>query len=201
MAYEHMDDHVEAGLALLIDHYKEKPVLEAYIRSFLSRIQELEDAIRDVIVGRLLDTATGAQLDILGAIVGQSRTSEDDDLFRARIRTRILANRSRGNPIDIIAVARSALGSDDLTYTELYPATVLVETIEAVSSASAAVIAEFLRAAKSAGTRITYHYSSDDGEDTFAFSSSDDPEPDTSRGFGGDDPTTGNGGRWIGAHL
>lgn len=199
MAYEHLDDHVEAGLDLLIDHFKEKPILEAYIRSFLRRIQELEDATRDVYEGRLLDVAVGAQLDVLGRIVGQARSSEDDELFRARIRTRIRANRSHGNPEDMIEVAALASGSANLTYLEPYPATIYVDTLEGLSSDEAAIVHHFLRLAKPAGVALAYHYSSDDEDDSFAFSDSDNAETDTDRGFGGDDPTTGDGGRWIGA--
>lgn len=200
MPVAQITDHLASGLALLIDQYKGKPRLANLLKSYLNRVQELEDAAWDVLISRLIDTAEDAQLDTLGAIVGETRTSTDDDVYRTRIRTRILANRSLGFPEDLIAVATQGFDNAAVvSLLEYYPATTLIDMIGPVDADIASIVFDFLEIARAAGTTLTLHFSSDLEEDTFAFSSDDDPEDDLDRGFGGDDPTTGDGGLWIGA--
>jgi hypothetical protein len=192
-------DHVRAGLDLLIEQYKDKPRLAGLLTSYLNRAQELEDATWEVLVDRPIDEAEGVQLDTLGKLVGQPRTTADDEVYRLRIRTRIRANRSLGNPEDIIAVATSALDGSPLLYDEYYPASFVVEAREPLGEGLAPVVFEFLELAKAIGTEASFHFSSDEEPDTFAFSDSDESEEDEARGFSGDDGSMGPGGALIGA--
>lgn len=200
MTIARIDDHVVAGLGLLLEQYKNKPRIAALIASELKDIQELEDAAWDVLIKRLIDTATDAQLVALGRIVGQDPIEgEDDDLFRLRIRTRIRANRSNGHPDDVIAVCVLALEgfATDWTYEEHYPASFIVDTIDPISTQTAQLVGEFMRLAKAPGVSASLHYSEDDEADTFAFASGDTWEDDAARGMSGDD-IDGPGGSWIG---
>lgn len=200
MTIARVSDHVESGLGLLIEQYKNKPRIAALIASELNQIQDLEDAIWDVLISRLLDTATDAQLVTLGSIVGQDPIDgEDDDLFRLRIYTRIRANRSNGHPDDVIAVCLLALEgvATDWTYDDIYPASFIVEVMEPISTQMAILVAEFMRAAKAPGVGGSLHYSDEDEADTFAFATGDTWEDDAARGMSGDD-IDGAGGSWIG---
>lgn len=201
MPLARIDDHAESGVSLLLQEYKDRPRIDALIRSVLNRVQEVEDATWDVLMSRVVDTATGAQLDIIGRIVRQPRISTDDETYRARIKTKIRANRSGARPDDIIEVALLASGipPEKLTYTELAPLTFIVETFAPVIDYEVAkTTAELIRFSKPPGVRGSYHYSTLEESETFAFSTTDEEEDDPARGFGGDDPDSGPGGRFIG---
>jgi len=194
-------DHVDAGLGLLLSQYQEKPRISALLTSYLSRVQELDDVAWDVLISRLLDNATGAQLAVLGKIVGQARIEDDDESYRLRIRTRIRANQSLGHPGDIIEVALLAFDVDptDLIHTELYPSSSVVETLVPTTPETAEIAHDFFMVAKAIGTSVTTYFSDDAEEYTFAFSDTDEDVEDEARGFGGDDPEIGPGGLLIGA--
>lgn len=201
MPVVHFTDHVTAGLGLLIEQYRNKPRIEGLLASYLNRVQELEDAIWSVIIGRLIDYAVGVQLDALGRLVGQVRNGATDEPFRSRIRARIRANRSLAHPDDIIAVAILAtdFAPADVTYTE-YAADFAVDLLSSVAPDVAIAVHELLMLAKPVGVGMLLTYSEYDDSETFTFATGDSPEADTARGFTDDeDPTDAPGGRWIGS--
>ncbi len=99
---------MEAGLARLITRWNadENPNLAGLLASYLEQVQDLEDAIWKVLIGRMPDYAEGASLDMLGKIVGERRNGALDEAFRTRIKARIAVNQSFGRPADIIGVLR-----------------------------------------------------------------------------------------------
>lgn len=70
-------DHETKGLARLITQYRESDNLKDYLSAFLVQSDELEDTLFDLLEDRTLDEAEGAQLDIIGEIVGRPRTLEE----------------------------------------------------------------------------------------------------------------------------
>lgn len=66
-------DHPAEAVARLITQFKESANLIGYIESLLSESDEVEDVNQQLLEERWLDTAVGAQLDIIGEIVGQPR--------------------------------------------------------------------------------------------------------------------------------
>lgn len=199
MSLARVDDHVQSGLDLLISQYRGKPRLEALIASYLRRVQELEDAAWDVLISRLIDTATGIHLDTLGQLVGQSRISDDDEIYRLYVRARISANRSRGHPDDVISTAQIALNGLEFEYREHYAASWTVDVLEALQEEFAVPVHELIIRSKAAGSAGSLHWSTEDEEVTFAFALTDSEEDDPDRGLAGDDPDIGPGGVWIGA--
>lgn len=200
MPIARVTDHVEASLDLLLDQYKEKPRIAALLGSETKQIQALEDAIWDTIIGRLIDNAVGVFLDYLGKIVGQERTTPDDELYRARIRTRIRANKSLGHPDDVIAVAILALALDPslVRYTEIYPASFILEELAGIDLDLAPIVREFIELAKAPGVAPAFFFSAEPPSGRFTFAPGDTPVADTLRGFtDGEDPTSSSGGRWI----
>lgn len=98
---------VAQGLARLASKYVTQPNMRAMLAVYLQPAQDLEDAIWDVIEGRVLATATlyalpetNAVLDELGALVGQPRTGMSDAQYQAMIYLRIAVNRSTGRAVD-----------------------------------------------------------------------------------------------------
>lgn len=100
--------HTPLALSRLIERWRAEnnPQLANLLSSYTDEVQELENAIWDVMVGRLTDYASGVQLDALGRIVGQKRESLGDAAYRAHIKARIRINQSFGQPRDVIAVIK-----------------------------------------------------------------------------------------------
>lgn len=94
------------ALQRLVPELWGKPRIASYLISLTEEIQELEVAIFGVIESRILDSAIGAQLRILGSIVGQKNFGWDDESYRAAIRARIRALRSTGRLLDVLEVVR-----------------------------------------------------------------------------------------------
>lgn len=93
------------GIRKLIPALWGKPRIAAILMSWLNEVQALETAIFATIDARILDNATGAQLRMLGKIVGQANYGWDDVSYRAAIRARVRANLSQGRAIDLWMVA------------------------------------------------------------------------------------------------
>lgn len=70
-------NHKELAKSRLATEYSESANLIAYIKALLVEADTLEGVIQDVIDKRWIDTATGVNLDIIGAIVGQPRNLID----------------------------------------------------------------------------------------------------------------------------
>lgn len=74
-------DHKLLALSRLVTQFKESTNLQNYICALLSEANVLEQVFQDLLELRYLDTATGAQLDVVGEIVGQSRELVDAEIF------------------------------------------------------------------------------------------------------------------------
>jgi len=74
-------DHANLALSRLVTQFRESPNLIAYIRAIISESDTIESALCDVLDQRMLDTATNAQLDVIGALVGQGRLLIDATAF------------------------------------------------------------------------------------------------------------------------
>lgn len=70
----------EAG-ELITTQFEDKDVFNKYLRLLKIESQNLLSVYRDLMQKRDIDSATGAQLDIIGDIVGQKRTLAQADLF------------------------------------------------------------------------------------------------------------------------
>jgi len=112
----HDTDHVAEGVDRLTSQYKhalesrspdvyKRPVIYGILRSWLNRVQALEDNAWSVITGRLLDDATGIRVDVIGKLVGEKRNGKSDADFKQIIRLRIRANRTQGRTTDLVDLA------------------------------------------------------------------------------------------------
>lgn len=62
--------------------FEDQPIFDKYVQLLLSECQELQKQYKALMQERSLDTAVGAQLDLLGAIVGQGRMLVNVDIFQ-----------------------------------------------------------------------------------------------------------------------
>jgi len=58
---------------MLLSQYKESPLLRAYLLAYIEEMDLLFQSIEEVHFGRMLEHAVGAQLDIIGVILQQTR--------------------------------------------------------------------------------------------------------------------------------
>lgn len=69
-----------------------------------------------------LNSATGAQLDLLGVHLGFPRESRDDDSYRTLLRLITFLNTGSGEPETIIKAAKALFGATEVVYSPDYPA-------------------------------------------------------------------------------
>lgn len=87
-----------------------KPNLNAVLRSYLKRVEDLETAAWSLFTGRFLDTCHGAALERWGRLVGELPGGEPEGQYRVRIRIRILVNRSEGSIPDLTRIGNMMFG-------------------------------------------------------------------------------------------
>ena len=157
---EQVTDHEEQAYGLFIEQYSERPRLAALLASYTQEIQELEDAIWAVRLGRFLDNAEGAQLDVIGKLVGERRDGRADNVYRVLITAKIRVNWSQGRPNDVIAVVRIVQGTENThRYVSVFPASFeivfdndFVESDRGFTAPELAeIIARLVRGARRAG--------------------------------------------------
>lgn len=153
-------DHADRAVNRLAEQYK-KPKIEAFLRALVHPLQSIETVAFQVYTERNVDTAIGAQLDILGRIVGQERGGYGDDAYRRLIRARIAVNRSDGTLEELLTIARLIIDDEDVVVVAepQYPATIVLKATEAAITAETAGIAlDFLQEAAAGGVRVMFEY-------------------------------------------
>lgn len=144
----------------LIEQWQDKPDLVSILRSYLAQAQDIEDALFEIINERDLDSAVGVQLDTLGRLVKQPRTTSDDARFRTSIRARIAINRSNGTAEDLIKVASLLLSE----FGELFklrdepPAQLRLTVADPLQSTDADLAALLLDEADCGGVRLMFQF-------------------------------------------
>lgn len=132
------------GLALLTSD-NQKPNIQGLLSAWLAVAQDLEDAIWEVYESRILENATAAQLDLLGAIVGALRNNLSDADYRIAIKIQIRVNRSKGQAQDLVAIG--VLAGVNPVYVQTAPAHFQVTVQDGIQA-----VAQAFNSAKALGT-------------------------------------------------
>jgi len=158
-------DHVAEALTRFQQTLQDQPNLATFLTAHVAPIQDIEDALQDVLTERQVDTAIGDQLDMLGAIVGQPRDGLSDDDYRRYIRARIKTNRSRGTIPEIVSIAEFVINDPDAVI-ELTNWGVAAYDLQIgdilVTDELAAILLAFLQDATAAGVRPILRYNNND---------------------------------------
>ena len=109
---EKIQSQLSLALSRVLEQYKGLPNIQGIIEVYAEQVQELEDVLFDMFTNRTLADATGQQLDEIGEIVGITRTSLDDDIYRIFILFKIGSNRSRATMESIISLFLLISGSE-----------------------------------------------------------------------------------------
>lgn len=162
-AITNITDHENRALDRLLEQQKAKPVLAAVVGALSTQVQALENMFQSLLSARAITTATGDQLDGLGALVGEPRNGRTDTEFRIAIRARIAINRSSGTANEILGVLTAATADPaeftlDFKFVPEYPAGFAVRAIGILSAANAALLAGLAGEAKAAGVRGLLEY-------------------------------------------
>jgi hypothetical protein len=123
--------------------------------------QSVEDTLQQLRTNRWIDSAEGAQLDLLGKIVGQLRNGLDDDDYRRYLRARISANISDGLVEDLIRVAVLIIDDDSITIEidQQGMAAVVVRLSGALEATTAEILIKFLKLSVAGGVRVILEWS------------------------------------------
>ncbi len=152
MTIELVTDHEEQGVALLISQFRDKPFIEILVKALMTQVQELENALFALLVERSIDTAVGAQLAVIGRIVGQEKGTFDEETFRTFIRGRVLVNRSSGTTDQMVELVNTLLPDGaSLVLREYYPAAFQIEVTGSVPDFFGNALAAMVLEAKELG--------------------------------------------------
>jgi Protein of unknown function (DUF2612) len=124
----YIPDHVARAQSLLIEQFKRKERIRALVAVYVAPLQELEDVFSDLYRLRDISSASGAQLDTLGEIVGQPREGRTDTEYRAAIRFRIQLNGSSGQPDTVSEALRFFTSATQVRLIEKFPGAVTLFT-------------------------------------------------------------------------
>ncbi len=138
------------------------------LRALLTPIANLEACMMAVLTQRTVDTAIGAQLTVLGKIVGRSGRNPDDEIERRYVRAQITVNKSDGLIEDILTVARLVVDDPDadlvLENTGAAAYNLIVDGIS-LSHDVATVLVQLVLKATSAGVRPIVEWTEGDPDD------------------------------------
>jgi hypothetical protein len=176
-----IDNHAEQARELFTAQFREQINIERIANALAKQIQDLEDANWQLHTERKLSTAVGAQLDILGDLVGQARDGATDAAFRVAIAARLKLNLCSGT-VDELNTILSLILSPDVVWslTELPKAALRFEFFNIATEAEIAQITRIIRSARAAGVRTVVTHSFDSKAETFSFSGG----LDSPQGFG-----------------
>jgi hypothetical protein len=132
MGYEKKTTHIDEGLDNLVDQFEGSPLFNALLTSFLEQIQDLEDALSDVLTETTVESSVGAQLDALGSIVGEDRAGRNDLQYSTALRARLILNVSEGTPENIIDLIRAIAGDVTVQIFENFPASFLATIVDPI---------------------------------------------------------------------
>ena len=122
-----IEDHAAIVVPLVLSQYQRASRLLGLIRSGCAQADDVEEALYEIREGLKLDSAVGAQLDLLGKLYKESRAGRSDTDYRDAIRIRASLS-VNGTPDEIINFLRFSLGATDAVYAPEYPAGFVILT-------------------------------------------------------------------------
>jgi len=160
--------HTQDALARLLAQYVGMPRVQSLITTFSAQIQDLENAIYPLDEGRAFWNGTttpaiGAQLDIIGSLVGINRNGLSDQQYILFIFGKIAQNYSDGTRPTMAVVVQNLFQAQISLIQDYYPAGLGVEAIGSEIPPSLYPIAKaIVEGALGAGIKLTYAAASQD---------------------------------------
>lgn len=111
-------DHEEVGLSRLIDKFKDKPKVLGLFKSYLRRLNNVEDVFFDLLEKRSIYNAEGAQLDILGSLFNVDRLGREDESYRSAILLKVFQKKDDGTTEVFMESLRIAANTNNVDFWE-----------------------------------------------------------------------------------
>lgn len=163
--WEHNPNIVAEGVDMLIDLFR-KPRSVGELTAHLTQVQELEDALWGLKDAFSLASAIGVQLDMRGALYGESRLGRTDEDYRASIRAAILARKSNGKAEQLITIARELSPTDtEILLFDAYMGNTLQIVRSGQTDASGQTFYRLLQLAHQAATKLNVVLHDEGGEE------------------------------------
>lgn len=159
---------VEDMLLLVIEQFESSQEMKNLFRDLLMPGQEVENLSLDMLALKDIYYASADRLDIIGAIVGESRSFKNDNDYRQAILSTIQVNKSFGQPEIIIDTLKILTKASHCIYEESYPAGVTLTF--STSYPLLPNLKQLIERVALAGVKINLQYINDD-EPYFAFQS------------------------------
>ena len=119
-------DHTAAMTAGLISQFAGLPNLAAWITAFGAQLNDVDQFFGQLFTELNIENATGAQLDGLGNILGQSRNGLSDTAYQTLLQARIVSYRSQGTVENLIQILLSLAAAQSVQVIEAQPAAISV---------------------------------------------------------------------------
>lgn len=170
MAISKINDYDDIARERMLEQFKAVCAgnLDGLVQIFVGEIQEIEDVLFDLLLQRVVDSATGDALDTIGAIVGIAREGRNNTDYRAAIFVQIQVNNTGGQEAALAALLENLVNPVTIDIVEVFPAGLDVAIDE--TGVTAATIA-LLRRAIAATVGLQFSQV-DPGETPFAFAGS-----------------------------
>lgn len=127
-------------------------------------LQEVQDVFQQLLTECDVNTGVGAQLDVIGNLVGGrirgQRKGLSDDVYRTNIRAMVSVNKSGATINELLAIARLVILDDtvDLEFDNHGSAAYTMILVGDVDLQLATTVAAFLQRATAAGVRASVQY-------------------------------------------
>ena len=148
--------------------------LKQFLNAFSAQGQILENTFQELYTLRDIASSSGAQLDGIGEIAGESRLGRGDEEYRIAIVFRLFLNVSSGEPETLLAATKFLTQGTIITIVETFPATVILFTDGAAIDFTTAT---FLQSLAPAGVKV--YLTQIAGKDGFIFGEDGQPDPVT----------------------
>ena len=205
-AYTPTIDQEELGLSRLLEQFKPKPLINALVAAPLRYGNTLETVLYDLLTKRLLDSAEGEQVDVLGALFGVARDGRGDGAYLDLILATSLAQNSSGTVPDVYSVLeRIAPGGafqidqmieDPAGFGVRFTSPVLPETPSTADDLTPVTIERLLRKSRGAGIKCWFSWWPDVEADLFTLCEGNVPIAGAALGMS--DDAMSAGGQLIG---
>jgi len=140
--------------------FKGKPKIQAWVDMVARQFQDIEDALQTLLTLPSIDDSAGAQLDLIGRLLGQARGGVDDDTYRGYLRAAILVERSSGTGESIYKIFTLLLAPAlpmQIRAGDIGRSFALL-IADTLTQAQVVIGKDFLRRSKTAGTRGNLEY-------------------------------------------
>lgn len=171
----------------LIEQFKLKENLTNLLCNILSQADYLESTLFDINLLRLLDSATGENLNLYGQILDVPRYGIPDEEYRIKLKGKIGSIISSGEANKILFTAKFLSGASNASITEVFPGSLII-TINSISIPDNFL--SLLNNIRPVGVYLEVYYT-EDFSDTFTFLP--DNGIDDGLGLGFAEYTTGGG--------